>query len=64
MWFQPSIFRGHNFYATELIATLLTLLFILNLYWLRLMLKALYRYKKYGETSELQDSDKRVKKIQ
>ena len=45
---------------------LFSLLFLLNTYWLSLLLKALVRYKRYGEAAinELKETDSLNKKKQ
>jgi ceramide synthetase len=66
LWTNPDIFHGANLKMDKYIASLLTLLFVLNIYWGCLMVKVLIRYKKYGATSELNESDSvaQGKKIQ
>jgi hypothetical protein len=58
-WFQPNIFHEKNFKATEVMSLLLTLLLLLNIYWLYLMVSALLKYQNHGVIEEPGDQKKK-----
>lgn len=59
---SPStIFQGQDFKCIELISLMLSLLLVLNVYWLTLMVNALMRYKASGEIKDDRDGNKRKK---